>query len=202
MSVNAEQFEAVRGPLVLLNAFGSNSNSRGPLSHPLTSWALCSQPPSAAHCRLITAFMRHGPTSDDSSPGYAAASAPASPVQQAAGCFQSSRTWTTEGQVDLCPPSNTIPNQSQASIFCDPEHATVHHLSSIMHGSPAANPARGAGVQVCLPVASSLITTSATAALPAQQRAPAWACRPFGSPFACSVCPMPGHKAPKLNPSS
>lgn len=181
VSVNAERFQAVRGPLVLLSASGSNSNSRGPLSHPLTSWALCSRPPSAAHCRLITAFMRHGSTSDDSSPGYAAASAPASPVQQAAGCFQSSRTWTTEGQFDLCP-SNTILNESQASIFWDPEDATVHHLSSIMHGSPAADPARGAGAQVCLPVAGSRITASATAALPAQQRALAWTCRPL-------VCP-------------
>lgn len=37
---------------------------------------------------------------------------------------------------------------SQASILWDPEYATVHHLSSIMHGSPAANPASGAGAQV------------------------------------------------------
>lgn len=38
VSVNAEQFQTVHGPLVLVNSFGLNSNSREPLFHRLTSW--------------------------------------------------------------------------------------------------------------------------------------------------------------------
>lgn len=67
-SVNAEQFQAVHGPLVLLSTFWLKLKFQRTLVPPSDIMSLGPWPPCAAHCRLITAFMRHGSTSDDSCP--------------------------------------------------------------------------------------------------------------------------------------
>lgn len=76
--------------------------------------------------------------------GYAAASLPTSPV---CGWLLSDCSGYGRSKARQLLSLRHDADESQASNLWDPEHATVHHLSSIMHGSSAANPASGAGAQ-------------------------------------------------------
>lgn len=82
-----------------------------------------------------------------------------------------------------------------------PEDATVHHLSSIMHGVASRNPAGGDGARVvsCFLIATTNLEHSSSSS---QQGACPLGWLHFGDPFfGCSVCPVHGQGTPKLSRS-